>query len=85
MLRDEDSMPRSFATGTDCSMAANRISHFFDLRGASVTIDTACSTALVALHLAIQSLRTRESDMSIVGGSNLMLNPDTFKTMASAG
>lgn len=50
-----------------------------------MTIDTACSTTLVALHQAVQSLRTGESDMSIVGGSNVMLNSDTFKTMGSAG
>lgn len=85
MIRDEDNMPRSFATGTDFSFAASRVSHFFDLRGASMTIDTACSTTLVALHQAVQSLRTGESDMSIVGGSNVMLNSDTFKTMGSAG
>lgn len=85
LFRDEDNLPRYCATGTGSSFAANRISHFFDLRGASMTIDTACSTSLVALHQAVQSLRTRESNMAIVGGSNLMLNPDTFKTMASAG
>ena len=78
-------MPRSFATGTDFSMAAGRISHFFDLRGASMTVDTACSTTLVAVNQAVHSLRSRESDMSIIGGANLMLNPDTFKTMSSAG
>lgn len=85
MIRDEDNMPRSFATGTDFAFAANRISHFFDLRGPSMTVTTACSTALVALHQAVQSLRIGESDMSIVGGSNLMLNSDTFKTLGSAG
>ncbi|KAL9639611.1 MAG: hypothetical protein Q9204_001021 [Flavoplaca sp. TL-2023a] len=85
LMRDEDNLPRYCATGTGSSFAANRISHFFDLRGASMTIDTACSTSLVALHQAVQSLRNRESDMAIVGGSNLMLNPDTFKTVASAG
>lgn len=42
-------------------MIANRISHFFDLRGPSATIETACSSSLVAIHLACQSLRTGES------------------------
>lgn len=85
LTRDEDNMPRFYATGTGSAFAANRISHFFDLRGASMTIDTGCSTTLVALHQAVLSLRQEESDMAIVGGSNLMLNPDTFKTMSSAG
>lgn len=77
-------MPKFYATGTGSAFAANRISHFFDLRGASMTIDTGCSTTLVALHQAIQALRNGESDMAVVGGSNVMLNPDTFKTMSSA-
>ena len=85
IVRDEQNMPRSFETGTGSAFAANRISHFFDLRGASMTIDTACSTSAVALHQAVQSLRCREASMAIVGGSNLTLNPDSFVTLGSAG
>lgn len=85
MARDPDNLPRFQPTGTGAAMAANRISHFFDLRGASISLDTGCSTTLVALHQAVQSLRTRQCDMSIVGGSNLMLSPDNFKTMSSIG
>ena len=66
-------------------MMSNRISHFFDLRGPSMTIDTACSTALVALHMACQSLRSGESKISIVGGVNAMLNPDNFILLSSLG
>lgn len=85
MIRDEDNLPRFYGTGTGSAMASNRISHFFDLRGASMTLDTGCSTTLVALHQAVQSLRTGEADLSIVGGSNVMLNPDMFKQMSSVG
>lgn len=85
MIRDGQSLPKSFELGTGGAFAANRISHFFDFRGASITIDTACSTALVALHQAVQGLRNGDSSMSVVGASNLMLNPDTFKAMGSAG
>lgn len=49
------------ATGIGMSMLSNRLSWFFDLRGASMTIDTACSSSLVAMHLAIQGLRNGES------------------------
>ncbi|KAI1134071.1 putative FSP1 [Hypoxylon sp. FL0543] len=85
MMRDEDNLPRFLPTGTGPAMASNRISHFFDLRGASMTLDTGCSTTLVALHQAVQTLRTGEADMSLVGGSNLLLNSDMFKAMASIG
>lgn len=79
--RDEENLPRF--PPTDPAMASNWISHFFDLRGKSMSINTGCSTT--ALHLAILSLRSGEVDMSIVGGSNLMLNPDMIKTMNSSG
>ncbi|KAK9327488.1 polyketide synthase dehydratase-domain-containing protein [Lipomyces starkeyi] len=71
--------------GNGVPMMANRVSHFFDFRGASVTIETACSSGMVAVHQAVQTLRTREADMSIVGGANLTLNPDMFKALGSAG
>lgn len=85
ILRDADNIPRFYLTGLGSAMASNRISHFFDLRGPSMTVDTGCSTTLTALHQAVQSLRAGDADMSIVGGSNVMLNPDMFKTMSSLG
>lgn len=85
LLRDADNLPRLMATGTGVPMMANRVSHFFDFRGASVTIETACSSGMVAVHQAVQTLRTGEADMSIVGGANLTLNPDMFKALGSAG
>lgn len=66
-------------------MSSNRISHFFDFRGASMTLETGCSTTLVALHQAVHTLRNREADMSVVTGANVMLNPDTFKAIGSLG
>uniref|UniRef100_A0A8H7KF45 Carrier domain-containing protein n=1 Tax=Bionectria ochroleuca TaxID=29856 RepID=A0A8H7KF45_BIOOC len=85
LLRDADNLPRLMATGTGVPMMSNRISHFFDLRGASMTIETACSSGMVATHQAVQNLRGGESDMAIVGGANLTLYPDMFKALGSAG
>ncbi|HZM76985.1 MAG TPA: beta-ketoacyl synthase N-terminal-like domain-containing protein [Candidatus Limnocylindrales bacterium] len=59
------------------SLIPNRLSYHFDLRGPSMTIDSACSASLVAVHLAAQSLRAGECETAIVGGMNLMLSPAT--------
>lgn len=64
---------------------ANRISHAFDLRGPSITIDTGCSGSLVAVHQACQSLRDYESDMAIAGGATLILSPDHMIGMSAQG
>ena len=64
-------------------MLANRLSHFFDLRGHSMTLDTACSSGLIALHLACQSIRTGESKASLVAASQLMLIPDMMTSLAN--
>ena len=82
-FRDPETLPRSLLIGVGSAMASNRLSHFFDLRGGSMTIDTGCSTTLTALHQGCQSLRMGESDMSIVGGANVILNPDNFVIMTS--
>ncbi|KAH8799819.1 hypothetical protein F5884DRAFT_905307 [Xylogone sp. PMI_703] len=82
-LKDPETMSRFLLVGVGSAMAANRISHFYDLRGASMTIDTGCSTTLTALHQACQNLQAGESDMSIVGGANIILNPDNFIIMSS--
>ncbi len=62
-------------TGTALSIAANRLSYAFDLRGPSVAIDTACSSSLVAVHQACQSLRLGESELVLAGGVNVILDP----------
>ncbi|KAK0621803.1 hypothetical protein B0T17DRAFT_493633 [Bombardia bombarda] len=83
LIKDPDALPRFLLMGTGAAMASNRLSHFFDLRGPSMSVDTGCSTTLTALHQGCQSLRTGESEMSIVGGANIMFNPEMFLTMSS--
>ncbi len=67
-----------FMTGNTLSMAANRISHRFDLKGGSAAIDTACSSSLVALHQACTSIWSGESSTSITGGMHLLFSPYPF-------
>ncbi|MET8956031.1 aminotransferase class III-fold pyridoxal phosphate-dependent enzyme [Streptomyces sp. NPDC004393] len=65
-------------TGTALSVASGRLSYHLGLRGPSLALDTACSSALVAVHLAVRSLRSGECDMALAGGASLMLSPDAF-------
>lgn len=61
---DPDDYPRYEANGSmGTAMVSNRVSWYFDLKGPSLTLDTACSSSLVCLHLAMQSIRTGESNM----------------------
>ncbi len=76
IVHDPETSPRYSATRTSASILSNRISWFYNLKGPSMTLDTACSSSLVGVHLACQSLQLGESDMAIVGGSNLILSPD---------
>jgi acyl transferase domain-containing protein/thioesterase domain-containing protein/acyl carrier protein len=55
-------------TGNDKDFLTTRVSYLFDLRGPSVNIQTACSTSLVAIHSACQSLIGQECDMALAGG-----------------
>lgn len=64
------------APGLAHSILANRISYWFNLRGPSETIDTACSSSAVALHRACQALQQRECDQVIVAAVSLMFTPD---------
>ena len=72
-------------TGTALSIAANRLSFAFDLRGPSIAIDSACSSSLVAAHLACQSLRSGESAVALVGGVNVVLSSAYAIILSKAG
>lgn len=77
-FRDLKSLPTYNATGNARSIVSNRISYFFDWNGPSMTIDTACSSSIVALHLAVQALRSGECKVAVAAGSNLLLGPEHF-------
>ncbi|EDO04615.1 hypothetical protein SS1G_07098 [Sclerotinia sclerotiorum 1980 UF-70] len=81
MYHDSTSLPKYGMTGVGTAIASNRISYFFDLKGPSISLDTGCSGSLVALHQACQSLRLGETNTSFVGGTNLILSPDTMLPM----
>ncbi|MFI9387665.1 beta-ketoacyl synthase N-terminal-like domain-containing protein, partial [Kutzneria sp. NPDC052558] len=66
-----DAITSHSVTGLNRGVIANRVSYTLDLHGPSVTVDSAQSSALVAVHAAVESLRTGESELAIAGGVNL--------------
>jgi polyketide synthase PksN len=63
---------------------ANRVSHFFDLTGPSLAVNAACSSSLLAIHLACESLRQRSCSMALAGGVNLTLHPSKYGFLQGA-
>jgi acyl transferase domain-containing protein len=63
------------AIGGGHAMVANRVSYHLNLAGPSVTVDSACSSSLMAVHLACQALTCGDSDLIVAAGVNLMLTP----------
>lgn len=75
LLRDLNTIPTYFATGTNRAILSNRVSYFFDWHGPSMTIDTACSSSLIAVHQGVQALRTGESRVAMACGTQVILGP----------
>ncbi|WP_066913549.1 polyketide synthase Pks13 [Millisia brevis] len=73
-LAAEDPHPYAL-TGTSSSILPNRVSYFYDFRGPSIAVDTACSSTLVAVNQAVRSLREGTSDLALAGGVNMLLAP----------
>ncbi|HXH38509.1 MAG TPA: type I polyketide synthase [Thermoanaerobaculia bacterium] len=72
-------------TSNSYSIAAARIAYHLNLKGPAIAVDTACSSALVAIHLAAQALMSREIDMALAGGVSLWLTPESYVAMSQAG
>ncbi len=72
-------------TGSSFCFSAARLSYVLGLHGPSMAIDTACSSGLVALHLACQSLRNRECAQALAGGVQLVLSPEVTIYLSRIG
>jgi hybrid polyketide synthase/nonribosomal peptide synthetase ACE1 len=75
LLEDLESVPKYVGTGVQRSMHANRVSYFFDWHGPSMSIDTACSSSMVAIYLAVQALRNGDASVAIAVGASLIIGP----------
>ncbi len=73
------------AVGNSLAVLANRLSYFYDFHGPSLLIDTACSSSIVALHSAVQSLRAGDCRLALVGGVNFICNPRISLAYQKAG
>ena len=81
-ISDVNDVLQYSAIGNGLGMLSNRLSWFYDLRGPSMTTDTACSSSMVALHLGCQAIRAAgcQKRTTIIGGVGLILAPDTMIT-----
>ncbi|WP_405445295.1 type I polyketide synthase [Streptomyces achromogenes] len=78
LARMPDDSEAALGTGVLAAVISGRISYTLGLEGPAVTIDTACSSALVAVHLAVQALRNKECTLALAGGATVMSTPGNF-------
>ncbi|MCL6285137.1 SDR family NAD(P)-dependent oxidoreductase [Ruegeria sp. 2012CJ41-6] len=75
LMRHPENTDFEMTVGSGRYTTAGRLSYFLGLEGPSLTLDTACSSSLTAVHLAVQSLRSGESELAFAAGVNAILSP----------
>ncbi|MGC1154571.1 polyketide synthase, partial [Mycobacterium sp.] len=70
-------------TGTSFSLASGRIAYALGVHGPALTVDSACSSGLAAVHIACRSLHDGESDLALAGGATVMLDPRKFSSRSA--
>ncbi|MBY0573448.1 MAG: polyketide synthase dehydratase domain-containing protein, partial [Undibacterium sp.] len=76
-------MNEHYPTGGRYWSMANRVSYMFNFQGPSMAVDTACSSALTAVHLALESLRSGSSEIAVAGGVNLIVSPNQLSDLSA--
>lgn len=80
VVADASGPDGNLSLSLNMAQVANRVSFFCNFHGPSVAVDTVCSSSLVAVHMAVESLRRGETDACLAGGVNLSLHPAKYQT-----
>ncbi|HML90575.1 MAG TPA: SDR family NAD(P)-dependent oxidoreductase, partial [Methylomusa anaerophila] len=83
--KEFSSIATHYASGIAQSVIASRISYYFNFKGPSFPLDTACSSALTAIHAAVHSIQRGECSMALAGGVSLLLTPLRYICFAKVG
>ena len=74
-----------WGVGNGHCFAAGRLAYSLGFTGPAMSIDTSCSSSLVAVHTAVRALRGGECDIAVAGGVNLILSPSTMRLTQKVG
>lgn len=85
VAKDVEQIEGYTMAGLAPSLGPNRISYFYNLHGPSVAVETACSSALIAVHRAVEAIEAGRCSSAIAGGVNLLLSPHTYIGFSKAG
>jgi acyl transferase domain-containing protein/NAD(P)-dependent dehydrogenase (short-subunit alcohol dehydrogenase family)/acyl carrier protein len=77
-----DGLDGYLMTGNSSSVLSGRVAYVLGTEGPTLSVDTACSSALVALHLAVQSLRGGECTLALTGAASVMVQPGAFTSFS---
>jgi acyl transferase domain-containing protein len=76
---------RHTGIGYSSSAVAGRLSHYLDLKGPSLSVDSACSSSLTAIDIAAKAITQHDCEVAIVGGVHLSICPDIIESYTAAG
>ncbi|WP_225994297.1 type I polyketide synthase [Streptomyces sp. SS1-1] len=77
-----DGLDGYLMTGNSPSVLSGRVAYVLGTEGPTLSVDTACSSALVALHLAVRSLRAGECTLALTGAASVMVHPGAFTSFS---